>query len=75
MKFNFDLRNSANSNGAFVYNSGLGGSGDVIFMRNCRTVLLRVGTTTLNILASGVATINARITSLIYNPSVQLTSA
>lgn len=75
LKFNFDLRNSANSNGAFNYNSGLGASGDVIFMRKCRTILLRVGTTALNILTPGSATISGRITSLFYNPSTQLTTS
>ena len=34
LKFGFDLRQSGNSNGSFNYNSGLGSSGDVIFMRN-----------------------------------------
>jgi len=75
LKFNFDLRNTANSNGSFTYNSGLGASGDVIFMRNSMTILLRVGTTALSILTPGAATINACINSLIYTPATQLTTA
>ena len=74
LKFGFDLRQSANSNGSFNYNSGLGGSGDVIFMRNCQTILLRVGSTNLTIITPGSTSINARITSLIYNPPYQLTT-
>ncbi len=74
LKFGFDLRQSANSNGSFNYNSGLGSSGDVIFMRNCQTIMLRVGTNNLDITTPGSTTLNARITSLIYNPPHQLTS-
>ena len=74
LKFGFDLRQSANSNGSFTYNSGLGGSGDVIFMRNSQTIMLRVGTTNLAITTPGSTTINAKITALIYNPSYQLTT-
>lgn len=72
MKFGFDLRQSANSNNTFAYNSGLGGSGDIIFMRNCQTIMLRVGSTALAITTPGSTSINARITSLFYNPSYQL---
>jgi len=75
LKFNFDLRNSANNNGGFLYNSGLGNSGDVIFMERCRTIMLRVGTAELAIPASGATAINARISSLFYTPSTQLTTA
>lgn len=74
LKFGFDLRQSGNSNGSFNYNSGLGSSGDVIFMRNCQTIMLRVGTNNLDIIAPGATNLIARITSLIYNPSYQLTS-
>ena len=75
MKFNFDLRMEQKQAGKFNYNSGLGDAGDVIFMRNCKTVLLRVGANPLAILSSGVSTINGRITSVFYNPSIQLTSS
>lgn len=74
LKFGFDLRQSANSNNNFRYNSGLGSQGDVIFMRNCRTVLLRIGTSNLNILTPGSTTINGRISGLFYNPPYQLTT-
>jgi len=74
LKFGFDLRQSANSNGYFNYNTSLGNSGDVIFMRNCQTIMLRVGINNLDITTPGSTTINARITSLFYNPPYQLTS-
>lgn len=61
LKFNFDLRMAQKYAGSFKYNSGLGGVGDVIFMRNCRTVILRVGATGLALMASGSTSINARI--------------
>jgi hypothetical protein len=72
LKFGFDLRVTFNSNGSFNYNSGLGNTGDVIFMRNCMTVLLRVGSTALAITTPGSTTVNGRITSLFYNPQHQL---
>jgi hypothetical protein len=46
--------------GNFKYN-GFGGIGDVIFMRNCQTVMLRVGSTSLGLTTSGSTTTNARI--------------
>lgn len=72
LKFNFNLRQSANSNSSFKYNSGFGSSGDVIFMLNCKTVLLRVGTNSLTIVTPGSSTLNAKIQALFYNPSYQL---
>ena len=75
LKFAFDLRNTANTNGALSYNTNMAGTGDVIFMRNCQTILLRVGATAVSILGSGSTTVNARINSLFYNPSTQLTAA
>lgn len=74
LKFGFDLRQSGNSNGSFNYNSGLGSTGDIIFMRNCQTIMLRVGINNLAITTPGSTSLNARITSLIYNPSYQLTT-
>lgn len=73
LKFEFDLRQSANSNNNFLYNSGLGSTGDVIFMEKCRTVMLRVGVNNLAIISPGSTTINAKINSLFYNPPHQLT--
>jgi hypothetical protein len=39
------------------------------------TILLRVGSNALSILTPGVATISAKINSLFYNPSTQLTTS
>ncbi len=72
MKFNFDLRNTVNTNSAFLYNTDMAGTGDVIFMRKCQTILLRVGATALSIVSSGSTARNGRINGLIYNPSYQL---
>ena len=72
VKFGFDLRQAVNSNGNFKYNSGFASSGDVIFMENCRTVMLRVGATDLALVASGSNATNARINGLFYNPPYQL---
>ena len=44
-------------------------------MRNCKTVILRVGAAAVALAASGSTAINARIQSLFYNPYIQLTSA
>ena len=74
LKFNFDLRNEQTKLGSFKYNSGLSDTGDVIFMRNCKTIILRVGASDLVTVTSGSAAINARIQSQFYNPSMQLTT-
>lgn len=74
MKFNFDLRNNVNTNSAFAYNTNMAGIGDVIFMRKCQTILLRIGATALSIVSSGSTSRNGRISSLIYNPSYQLST-
>lgn len=74
MKFNFDLRKNGVTTSAFSYNTNMAGSGDVIFMRKCQTILLRIGATALNIVSSGSTPKNARINSLIYNPSYQLST-
>ena len=73
LKFNFDLRQSANSNNNFKYNSGFSNSGDVIFMRNCQTIMLRVGSTNLAFPSPGSTSRNAKVNNLFYNPSYQLT--
>jgi hypothetical protein len=52
----------------------MAGTGDVIFMRRCRTILLRIGATVLNIVSSGSTSRNGRINALIYNPSYQLST-
>ena len=74
LKFNFDLRREQKEAGKFKYNSGLSHSGDVIFMRNCQTVILRVGGTALGTVSSGSTAINARMQSVFYNPAIQLTT-
>lgn len=75
LKFNFDLRMTQKYAGSFKYNSGLGGVGDVIFMQNCQTIILRVGATNLALMSAGSTSINARIESIFYNPSLQLSSS
>ena len=75
VRYNFDLRREQKEAGKFKYNSGLSQSGDVIFMRNCQTVLLRVGASALATVNSGSTSINARLQSIFYNPAIQLTTA
>lgn len=75
LKFNFDLRMSQKYSGSFKYNSGFANSGDVIFMRNCRTIILRVGASSLAIVSSGSTAKNARIDSSFYNPFIQLSTS
>ena len=61
LKFNFDLRMSQKYAGSFKYNSGFSSVGDVIFMKNCKTVLLRIGASDLALQSAGSTTTNARI--------------
>lgn len=75
MKFNFDLRKEQSFAGKFNYNSGLTHIGDVIFMQNCQTIILRVGANDLTLTSSGSLTINARITGIFYNPPTILSSS
>jgi hypothetical protein len=72
LKFGFDLRNTADSNGSLTYNTNFAGTGDVIFLRNSQTILLRVGSTPIGILSSGLTSLNAKINGLFYNPPYQL---
>lgn len=60
LKFNFDLRMSQKYSGSFKYN-GFSSVGDVIFMRNCKTVILRVGSTSLGLSTTGSTATNSRI--------------
>jgi hypothetical protein len=46
--------------GAFKYN-GFSSVGDVIFMRNCQTIILRVGSTALGLSTTGSTATNSRI--------------
>ncbi len=72
MKFGFDLRNTANANGSLSYNTNMLGTGDVIFLRNSMTILLRIGSTPLSILSSGSTVWNMQINGLFYTPPYQL---
>ena len=51
LKFNFDFRQSPNTSNLFKYNSSFGASGDFIFLRNCQTIMPRVQTTDLALVA------------------------
>lgn len=54
LKFNFDLRVMDIQAGTFKYPySTFSNSGDTIFLRNCQTIILRVGATSLTNIASG----------------------
>jgi hypothetical protein len=76
VKFNFDLRNSDKIAGTFKYPySSYSNSGDTIFMQNCRTILLRVGGSSLANVASGSTNANILLNSVFYNPSIQLTAS
>lgn len=44
-------------------------------MRNCQTIILRVGLTALDMMPSGSPTRNAKITGIFYNPKIQLSSS
>lgn len=61
LKFNFDFRKSQKFTNSFKYNTDFGGAGDIIFMRNCQTIILRVGSTNLAIRSPGTSNINGRI--------------
>ncbi len=74
LKFNFDLRKSNIYSGKFKYNLGSTGSGDTIFMSNCRTILLRVGGIIFNFVASGSSATNILLQGIFYNPPIQLSS-
>ena len=74
LNFEFDLRNEQLQAGNFKYNSGYADTGDLIFMRNCKTIILRVGATALAPMNSGASSVNAQIQSVFYNPAIQLTT-
>ena len=79
MKFNFDLRKSDRQPSAFKYPfSSYTNSGDAIFLRNCQTILLRVGATALaNFVAADAAQSNKHnvlLDNVIFNPPTILTS-
>lgn len=72
MKFGFDLRENDKKTGKFKYNSGFVNTADAIFMRNSNTIILRVGTTSLNFVTSGDTNKNVQLNGIFYNPSTQL---
>ena len=79
LKFNFDLRNSDKKTSAFKYPyAAYANSGNAIFLRNCRTILLQVGATPLaNYIADATQSnkLNVLLDNVMYNPSVRLTSS
>jgi len=76
VKFNFDLRNQDKIAGTFNYPySSYSNNGDTIFMRNCQTIILRVGGSSLSNVASGSTNANIRLTGVFYNPYIQLSTS
>lgn len=67
VKVGFDPRQNGLFASGFTYNSGLGATGTLYIMRNCKTYVLKVGATSLAILPSASATINAQIKN-VYTP-------
>jgi hypothetical protein len=54
LRFNFDLRKSGVLSNAFKYSfSSYSNSGDLIFLQNSRTIVLRVGASSLPVATSG----------------------
>lgn len=75
LKFGFDLRKTGTFSNAFKYSySAYANSGDLIFLPNSRTIMLRVGASTLPVAASGSLTENVLLDSVFYNPSIQLSA-
>lgn len=72
LKFNFDLRREQKYAGKFKYNSGFSDSSDIIFMRNCKTIILRVGATALTSIVSGGTVLNVLLDDVFYNPQNKL---
>ena len=76
LKFNFDLRNSDKIAGSFKYPySAYSNSGDTIFLPNSRTIILRIGSSSLANVASGSTNTNVLLNSVFYNPSIQLSAS
>jgi hypothetical protein len=79
LRFNFDLRNDGNFSGSFQYPySTYSNSGNAIFLRNCQTILLQVGTTALGnfipLNSNQPNKLNVLISSLFYTPSTILST-
>lgn len=79
MKFGFDLRKSDKQTSAFMYPySSYSNTGDAIFLRNCQTIVLKVGSAALsNFVAADAAQsnkLNVKLNNVIYNPATKLTN-
>lgn len=79
MKFNFDLRNSDKKTSAFKYPySSYANSGNAIFLKNCKTIVLEVGATPLgNFIAADAAQsnkLNVLLDNVLFNPATKLTT-
>ena len=57
----------------FKYLTTFASSGDVFFLTNCKTILLRIGANSLTTVASGSTARNARFSNFI-TPANQLTT-
>jgi len=80
LKFNFDLRNSDKKTSAFKYPyAAYTNSGDAIFLRNCKTILLRVGAAALSNWVAADASqsnkLNVQLANVMYNPATKLTTS
>jgi hypothetical protein len=80
LKFNFDLRNSDKKTSAFKYPySSYTNTGDAIFLRNSKTILLKVGAAALsNWVAADVPQsnkLNVMLYNVMYNPSTKLSNS
>jgi hypothetical protein len=80
MRFGFDLRNSDKKPNAFKYPySSYTNAGSAIFLRNCRTLLLQVGSVALgNFVAADAAQsnkLNVLLDNIMFNPATKLTAS
>jgi len=80
LKFNFDLRKADKQPNAFKYPySSYPNSGNAIFLQNCKTILLQVGSTPLSnfVAADAVQSnkLNVLLDNVIYNPATKLSTS
>ncbi len=80
LKFNFDLRNADKKTSAFKYPySAYTNTGDAIFLRNCKTILLKVGAAALpNWVTADVSQtnkLNVLLSNVMYNPATKLSTS
>ena len=74
LKFNYKFSTFGKFTNSFLYSTTFANTGDLFYLINCKTVLLRLGSNTLPAVAPGSTTRNARFTNFI-NPAHQLTTA